>query len=333
VKVCLFGCKSTSELLGRHIHELFGLHSVVTISVYKGEKAFVADFKDFAPWCAENGVRLRYADRYDQKSEADLAFFQKEKFDIGFVNGWQRLLPDDILSTFRIGVFGMHGSAANLPIGRGRSPMNWSLIEGRLIFYTNMFRYKAGVDDGDVLDTIAFSINDHDTAETLHYKNTLAMVAMIKRNAARFASNDLEYQVQDNNLTPTYYPKRTPDDSLIDWTAPIDNIERFIRAVAPPFNGAFTFHCDTRISILRAAIFELDNGSLGFQDADWGEIVEVFDNGKFLVKVPGGILIVHEHAAEGFAPNPGMVLNNGAMTLKHFFRNTHGGHDLPEGEN
>jgi methionyl-tRNA formyltransferase len=330
MKVCLFGCKSTSELLARHIREHLSLDTVVTISAEKGERAQVADFKDLALWCAENGVTLRYAERYDQKSEADLAFFQQEKFDVGFVNGWQRLVPDNILSTFRVGVFGMHGSAANLPIGRGRSPMNWSLIEGRRIFYTNMFKYKAGVDDGDVIDTIAFGINDQDTAETLHYKNTLSMVAMIKRNAERFASGDLECQAQDDSLTPTYYPKRTPDNSLIDWTGPIDNIERFIRAVAPPFNGAFTFHGDTRISILRAAIFELDNVALGFQNADWGEIVEVFGNGKFLVKAPGGLLIVHDYAADGFTPKPGMDLGNGAMTLKHFLRNIHGGHDLPE---
>ncbi|MEX0284709.1 MAG: methionyl-tRNA formyltransferase [Paracoccaceae bacterium] len=330
MKVCLFGCKSTSELLARHILDHLSLDTVITIATEKAEKAQVADYKDLAPWCKGNGVSLRYADRYDQKSETDTSFFEEQKFDVGFVNGWQRLVPDNILSTFRIGVFGMHGSAANLPIGRGRSPMNWSLIEGRRVFYTNMFKYKAGVDDGDVVDTMAFGINDQDTAETLHYKNTLSMVAMIQRNAARFQSDDLTYQAQDDDLEPTYYPKRSPDDSLIDWTGPIDNIERFIRAVAPPFNGAFTFAGSIRLSILRAAIFELDNSVLCSQPAKWGEVVEVFGNGKFLVKAPGGLIIVHDYEANGFQPEPGMVLDNGPMSIKRFGRNSHGGHDLPE---
>lgn len=327
----MFGCKSTSELLARHIHETLSLDTVVTISEDKAAKAEVADFKKLSPWCAENGVRLHFAERYDQKSNEDLAFFRQEQFDIGFVNGWQRLIPSDILALFGVGVFGMHGSAANLPIGRGRSPLNWSLIEGRKVFYTNLFKYKAGVDDGDVIDTIAFGINDADTAETLHYKNTLSMVAMIKRNASQFAANHLRYQAQNTNLTPTYYPKRTPGDSLIDWTAPIDSIERFIRAVAPPFNGAYTFHGDTRISILRAAIFELDNGALGFSAASWGQIVEVFGNGKFLVKAPGGVLIVHDFDDDGISLEPGMLLTNGQMLPVSFPRNCHGGHDLPEG--
>jgi methionyl-tRNA formyltransferase len=332
MKVCLFGCKSSSELLARHIHDTLMLDTVFTILAEKGEKAEVADFKDMAPWCSENAVRLRYADRYDQKSDEDIEFFRLEKFDIGFVNGWQRLVPGDILSTFRIGFFGMHGSAANLPIGRGRSPMNCSLIEGRKIFCTNMFKHKVGVDDGEVFDTIAFGINDQDTAETLHYKNTLSMVAMIKRNATRFRANDQQYHVQGDSVTPTYYPKRNAEDSLIDWSGPIDNIERFIRAVAPPFNGAFTFHGDTRISILRAAIFELDNGSLGFDRAAWDEIVEVFGNSKFLVKAPGGLLIVHEHVADVFDPMPGMALGTGSLTMKHFPCNSHGGHTIPEGD-
>ncbi|SDD26234.1 methionyl-tRNA formyltransferase [Kordiimonas lacus] len=329
MKVCLFGCKSTTELLARHILETLPLNTVVTISADKAKRAQVADFSDLAPWCSSNGVRLRYSKRYDQKSEEDLTFFQQEKFDIGFVNGWQRLVPEDVLATFRIGVFGMHGSAANLPIGRGRSPMNWSLIEGRKVFYTNLFKYKAGVDDGDVVDCIAFGINDADTAETLHYKNTLAMAAIIKRNLVHFAASEVPYQPQDGNLDATYYPKRTPDDSLIDWTGPIDTTERFIRAVAPPFNGAFTFHDNIRISVLRAAIFELDNGGFGFESAKCGQIVEVFGNKKFLIKVPGGLLIVHDYYADGFTPQPGMVLTNGPMTLKAFPCNSHGGHDLP----
>lgn len=329
MKVCIFGCKSTTGLLARHIHKQLRLDTVVTIAPEKAENAQVADYCNLAFWCSEHDVKIRYADRYDQKSQLDIEFFQLERFDLGFVNGWQRLLPSEILSTFKTGVFGMHGSASNLPVGRGRSPMNWSLIEGRQVFYTNLFKYSAGVDDGDIVDTAAFSITDHDTAETMHFKNTLSMAAMIERNISNFSSGLFSLNPQGSH-TPTYYPKRTPDDSLIDWASPIDVLERFIRAVAPPFNGAFTFYGDHRITIFRAAIFELDSGPFKFQDAAWGEIVEVFPNGKLLVKAPGGLLIVHEFKIEKFDLLPNMVLGTGEMTIRHFPKNSHGGHDLPE---
>lgn len=328
MKVCLFGCKSNSLLVARQIVDQLSLNTIITISEEKGEKAQVADFKDLAPWCKDSGVNLYTAKRYDQKCEDDLAFFEEERFDIGFVNGWQRLVPDEILTTFKVGVFGMHGSASDLPIGRGRSPMNWSLIEGRRVFYTNMFKYAPGVDDGDVIDTLAFTINEQDTAETLHYKNSISMSAMIKRNAEKFLSEKLQYRRQNDKLVATYYPKRAPDDSLIDWSSPIDNIERFIRAVSPPFNGAFTFHKGIKVSIMRAAIFELSCVDFHFKSADWGTVLEVFENGKFIVKVPGGILIIHEYISDGFNPRPGDFFDSNGIVKKVFARNSDGGHDI-----
>lgn len=330
MKVCLFGCKSTTLLLARNVQKLLGIDTIVTIAADKAERAQVADYHDIAPWCADHNVTLRYAARYDQKDAADHAFFEEQGFDVGFVAGWQRLVPTEILRSFSVGVFGMHGSAADLPIGRGRSPMNWSLIEGRKAFYTNMFKYDPGVDDGDILDTLAFSISDQDTAETLHYKNTLSMIGLIKRNLAHFQNGTLSYTPQ-KDLEPTYYPKRTPDDSLIDWTSPVDVIERFIRAVAPPFNGAFTYAGAHKVSILRAAIFELDTVPLGVSADNWGEIAEVLPNGKFLVKVPGGLLIIHDYKAEdGFTPVPGMMFTDGGLERKTFPTNAYGGYDLPE---
>ena len=103
----------------------------------------------------KNKVEVYTSHKYSLKSEEDFAF-SKNNFQIGFVVGWQRLIPENILDTF-IGVFGMHGSAMKLPKGRGRSPMNWSIIEGRKVFYTNLFKYNSGADDGDVLDTFKFS--------------------------------------------------------------------------------------------------------------------------------------------------------------------------------
>ena len=148
-----------------------------------------------------------------------------------------------------IGSFGMHGSSMDLPLGRGRSPMNWSLIEGRDIFFTNLFRYDSGVDSGDILDTFRFDILDKDTSETLHFKNTLAMKFLIEKNLDSLLGKDFHLKKQ-KNISPTYYPKRTPDDSLIDWNSNINDLDRFIRAVTKPFNGAFTFCCKKSLYIL-----------------------------------------------------------------------------------
>ena len=132
----------------------------------------------------------------------------------------------------------MHGSSQNLPFGKGRSPLNWSIIEGRKHFYTNLFKYNSGIDSGPILDTVCFSILPHDNIETLHYKNTLAMVQIISRNLKMFKSGKLILKTQ-KNIHSTFYPKRDPEDGEIDWNDNINNIDRLIKAVTTPFFWKF----------------------------------------------------------------------------------------------
>ena len=329
MKVCVFGCKNTTRVLVREVRRLFGIESVITIDPEKGKRIEVADYSDLSDLKSDFGIRIHNAFRYDLISDNDLQFFKEHSFDLGFVAGWQRLVPPEILETFSIGVFGMHGSSANLPKGRGRSPMNWSLIEGRQVFYTNLFRYDPGVDSGDIIDTFCFSIRDGDTSETLHYKNILSMTALIRRNRGSFLERKLTCRGQDD-VDATYYPKRQPSDSLIDWEAPIERIERFIRAVAPPFNGAFTTCRGRRVTLFRTEIFELDSVPL-CEKGENGEVIEVFPSGKFLVCCSGGVLIVHEFEVDGEAViERGDRLSDGESVRKVFPLNRHGGHDIGE---
>ena len=78
-------------------------------------------------------------------------------------------------------------------------------------------------------------------------------------------------------MIPTYYPKRNPSDSLIDWSLDIFRIERFIRAVTIPFNGSYSFISDEKIIIYDSQIFETID--FGYDDEN-GKIVEVFPNEK-----------------------------------------------------
>jgi len=172
-----------------------------------------------------------------------------------------------------VGAFGMHGSSMNLPLGRGRSPMNWSIIEGRKSFYTNLFMYDSGIDSGDVVDTFKFQITDKDTGETMHFKNLLAMKSLIENNIEKLTQRTFNLQKQPTDIEPTYYPKRTPEDGLIDWNDDVNAIERHIRAVTNPFNGAFTFCNETQITIWDAQVF--DHEDFGYAGAKNACIVAV----------------------------------------------------------
>lgn len=322
-KIVLFGCKSTTKFILKYLMSLNHKIHLVTIDEEKGKSQKVADYLFLKDFCNENNVEVYVSKKYSLKSKEDLTFFKNKRFSIGFVVGWQRLVPEEILRTFSTGVFGMHGSPMNLPKGRGRSPMNWAIIEGRKVFYTNLFRYNSGADDGDVLDTFKFQVTDFDTGETMHFKNTLAMKYLIQKNIDNLIQKNFNLTKQPNT-TPTYYPKRTESDSIIDWNDDIFNIERLIRAVTKPFNGAYSFIGTGKVIIYKAAIFDFQD--FGFENVLPGQILEIYDNGKFLVKAYGGILLVHEFVSEIEIKSGDVFSSNNTQRI--FKRNKYGFHDL-----
>jgi methionyl-tRNA formyltransferase len=325
-KIALFGCKATTLFLLDNLQIPLPIRHLITIDSEQGQKHGVADYFDLKPEAQARGIGVYQAKFYSLKSKTDQDYINSLNIDIAFVMGWQRLIPAEVLSGFSIGAFGMHGSSMDLPMGRGRSPMNWSIIEGRKVFYTNLFRYDSGVDSGDVIDTFKFQITSKDTAETMHFKNTLAMKFLIERNIDRLMRNDFKASPQDDSINPTYYPKRTPEDSLIDWNQDVYVLERFIRAVTRPFNGAFTFFEDKKITILDAQVF--DCSDFGFEKWRNGTVVAVFEGGKFLVKCIGGLLLVNAFEAD-FSVQKDMQFGNNGLVVNQFQRNSLGFFDLP----
>ncbi len=323
--IAVFGCKATTLFLLENLSIPHKIRHLITIGPEAGQKHDVADYLDLKEIVESKGIKVYQAKYYSLKNAADQEYLNAQKIDLAFVVGWQRLVPPEVLSGLSIGAFGMHGSSMNLPLGRGRSPMNWSIIEGRQVFYTNLFRYDPGVDSGDVVDTFKFQITHRDTAETMHFKNTLAMKYLIERNIDGLVRNDFKLTKQDDSITPTYYPKRTPDDGLIDWAQDVSVVERFVRAVTRPFGGAFTFFENKKIAIWDAQVFDLND--FGYENQPAGSVVAVFESGKFLVKCFGGLLLANAYDAD-FTVQKGMCFDNGGLSVKYFDRNPLGFFDV-----
>ncbi len=324
--VAIFGCKQTTRFMLEALLAQGGVQHLITISPELAAKNEVADYEDLRAFAEAHHIPCYVARSYALKDEGDVDAVRAMGLDLAFVIGWQRLIPANVLEHIRIGAFGMHGSAENLPKGRGRSPMNWSILEGRTEFYTNLFRYDPGVDSGAVLDTLRFTVRQEDTAETMHFKNALAMKRLITKNLPALREERFELKPQ-NDETPTFYPKRNPEDSLIDWRTGLAEIERFIRAVAPPFNGAFTYVRGEKITIRRAAIFETDAVEYGQAELSPGTVLEVFPNGKWLVRCLGGLLLVHESAVP-FVLKQGDQCVSPPEQIRNFPHNAKGFYDV-----
>ena len=328
MNITLFGCKDTTLHVAKFLSDLGIKIDLITISPKIAERNDIAGYFDLT---SNKKIfnSIYQASNYSLNKKDDKDFFTENNTNLlGFCIGWQRLIPEYILDSYSIGVFGMHGSARDLPFGKGRSPMNWAILENRKWFHTNLFRYLAGVDNGPIVARYTFSIKDNDNAETLHYKNTLAMCFLIQKNLNGLLDGTIKTKQQKDNPRETYYPKRNPEDGKIDWKDDIFNIERLIRAVSPPFYGGFSFKDKTEIKIYRANVFYTDVENHPYLKDKFGKIVEVFPNGKFLVRCSGGVLIIHEY--EGDSPEKGASFKNQKSSLSNFNRNDYGFFDVAE---
>jgi methionyl-tRNA formyltransferase len=292
--VAVVGCKHTTKelILGLERYG-YTVDHCLTITPQLAGVQQVAGYMDLRPFLKEKGIPYTLAQKYSLKTDEDRGRLLSLKLDLLLVMGWQRLIPDWWLESLSIGAFGMHGSSRPLPHGRGRSPMNWSLIQNKNIFYTHLFQYKPGVDDGPVVGVQMFDITPFDTCLTLHFKNTVAMIQLCATHLPNLLDGSARLSPQPQ-AGASYYPKRSAEDGLIYWTDTTLEIYNLIRAVTRPFPGAFTCLDDDPeriIFIWRAIPFDTH---LTWPAAAAGEIVEVFDDGSFVVKTGDSSLLVIE---------------------------------------
>jgi UDP-4-amino-4-deoxy-L-arabinose formyltransferase/UDP-glucuronic acid dehydrogenase (UDP-4-keto-hexauronic acid decarboxylating) len=293
LRLAILGSKGTTLdlIVGLQRANAWPISAVVTLNAESAARNDVAYFcgDEIAAYCDAAGIPRHEVRSYGLSDPVDVAFFGEARFDLLCVLGWERLIPDAVLRTLDKFACGMHGSAFGLPRGRGRSPMNWSIITGQNRFITYLFRYTPGMDDGDIIGSRVFDINAHDTIETLHQKNRIAMLQVLAESLPKIAAGEALFTPQPGG-EPSYYPKRVPEDGLIDWRASTRAIHRLIRAVAPPYPGAFVYLDGRRIGISSAQPFD---ATLFAADVAAGMIVDVSAaRGTFVVKTVDGSLLV-----------------------------------------
>jgi methionyl-tRNA formyltransferase len=291
-KIAFAGCKDTTyECISSLLDQNIKVDLLITLNPETAAKNNVAGYMDLREFAAKNNIEVYTVEKYSLKSVADTKELGSVQIDLLFVIGWQRLIPEWLLEKIGIGAFGMHGSSRHLPYGRGRSPMNWSIIQNRRLFITNLFKYKPGVDDGDILDSQIFDLNEFDTAQTAHYKNTLSMIKLIGKNIQNLLAYNFHLKPQ-LPYPPTYYPKRSEEDGCIFWDDNSIDIYNLVRAVTKPFPGAFTFYESNKIRIWQCFPFDT---KLFDQNIPPGTILHVFANGDFVVKTGDGSLIIKDY--------------------------------------
>ncbi len=257
-----------------------GYHLDYFINVGPERAGSISDYLNLSEFAEAHGAQLLRPPTYSMTDARSQEIFADHAIDLVISVGWQRLFPPWFLNRLRLGAYGMHGSAEPLPKGRGRSPMIWSILEGRKQFYTYLFRYDEGVDSGMIVGRQLFDVFPWDTISTLQHKNAVAQAQLLLAHLPALLQGEAALVPQPDDVEPTYYPKRAPEHGVIDWNETAERVDRLVRAVAAPYPGAFSFSDEVRVHIWSGGVFDTN---LGFSPAV-GEIVHAFHDGTFVVQ-------------------------------------------------
>lgn len=150
---------------------------------------------------------------------------------------YRSLLRAPILNSARRGALNMHGSL--LPKYRGRAPVNWAILRGEQQTGATLHYMVDRADAGDVVDQLAVPILGDDDAREVFAKVTVAAEIVLARSLPALLAGT-ERRLKQTIEPGQYFGRRGPEDGRIDWRHSAQEIHNLVRAVAPPFPGAFT---------------------------------------------------------------------------------------------
>ena len=237
--------------------------------------------------------------------------------EIMIVAAYGKILPQDILDLPRLGCVNIHASL--LPKYRGAAPINRAIMNGEKETGITLMKMDATMDTGDILITERIPILDDDDA--LSVTNMLSVIGadMLIRYLDDLGREGEVKGTPQDHAAATYAPAIEKVDCRVDWSADYERILCHIRGLAPE-PGAYTWLDDRIIKILRAEpLFGMDKEyeEVGrHEEIEPGTVIHTIKGQGPLVKVNGGLIVLHKLKPEGKAVMSGQDFVNGGFVKK-----------------
>lgn len=157
---------------------------------------------------------------------------------------YRQMLPPALLAVAPRGALNLHGSL--LPKYRGRAPVNWAILNGETQTGVTLHYMERLPDAGAIVDSETVAILPDETAAEVFRKVTRAAETVLERSLPLLIAGIAPARPQDLGQG-SYFGRRTPEDGIIDWQhLSARRVHDLVRAVAPPYPGAWTA-CDSRL--------------------------------------------------------------------------------------
>ena len=208
-------------------------------------------YDSVAAVCAEHGIDSLTVD--DPNHPDVVARIRALSPDFFFSFYYRKMLGAELLAIPRRGALNMHGSL--LPKYRGRVPINWAVLHGETETGASLHYMDVKPDAGNLVAQTSVPILADDTAHEVFQKVVVAAEMTLVRALPQLIAGTAP-SVPLDLKAGSYFSGRKPEDGRIDWTKSARDVYNLIRAVAPPYPGAFTEIGGEHVIISRARTLE-----------------------------------------------------------------------------
>jgi methionyl-tRNA formyltransferase len=228
--------------------------------------------------------------------------------DAGVSVNWISVVTARQIAMFRVGILNAHHG--DLPAYRGNACSNWAMLQGESSITATIHLMEGGaIDCGRIICQERYPLTERSTIGDVYDWSQTSTPGLFAR-AIELLARDPDYTLRiarrDSEESFRCYP-RMPEDSYIDWTRPVRDVDALVRASSRPFSGAYTFHWEgsavRKLHVFSCRIISEDTRDL----AAAGQVLENNrETGESLVRCGPGVLALgscrYEDESEEFAP-------------------------------
>jgi methionyl-tRNA formyltransferase len=170
--------------------------------------------------------------------------------DLIVVAAFGQILKKDVLYLPRFGSINVHASL--LPRWRGAAPINAAILHGDEETGITIMKMDVGLDTGPILTQRSIPLTREDTAGSVFEKLSHLGADLLIETLPEYLSGKIE-PVPQPAEGMTYAPMLKKEEGQLDFTHPVDELERRIRAFNP-WPGAFMDFDGMLLKVHRAHI-------------------------------------------------------------------------------
>lgn len=142
----------------------------------------------------EHGIPVMQPERIRK----DFDWLKRMDIDLIITCAYGQILPQELLDIPHYGSINVHASL--LPKYRGSAPINWAIMNGDTETGISLMYMDAGMDTGDIIDTIRVKINQDETYGELYKTLSILGKNMLESNLDYLVSGKVKRLKQDEEF-------------------------------------------------------------------------------------------------------------------------------------